>query len=107
MKRLALSVICGFVIPFLYSVIVGPLTPYIKNPALDELATYPVRWPIIIPLRLGFVPFGENETALLVYIIGCNVFLYSLLSYFLLWRFFRRKRAAPRLPPDPPSFAQH
>jgi hypothetical protein len=103
MKRLALSVIGGFVIPFLYSIIVGPLTPYIKNPALDQLAMYPVRWPILLLFRLGFVPF-ENEIAILVYIIVCDVFLYSLLTYFLLWRLSKRKNVAQRLPPNPPTF---
>lgn len=107
MKRLALSVLGGFVIPFLYSIIVGPLTPYIKdNSTLDLLAMVLVRWPILILYRLGMIPF-ENETALLFYIIGCNVLLYSLLSYFLLWIFLRRKRGTPPVPPNPPSFVQH
>ena len=106
MKRLVLSVVGGFVIPFLYSIIVGPLTPYIKNPTLNQLAMYPVRWPILILFRLGFVPF-ENEIALLLYIIICDVCLYSLLSYFLLWRFSKRKKTAQSLPPNPPPFIQH
>jgi hypothetical protein len=97
---LALSVICGVVIPFLYAVIVGPLTPYIRdNSTLDLLAMVPVRWPVLILYRLGAVSF-ESETALLIYIIACNVVLYTLLTYFVLWGFSKRKKV-DRLPPKP------
>jgi hypothetical protein len=54
MKRLALSVLGGLVVPFLYAIVVGPLTPYIKdNRTADFLAMVPVRWPImlVLPLR--------------------------------------------------------
>jgi len=80
MKRLALSVLGGFAVPFLYSIIVGPVTPYIKNEAINQLAMYPVRWPILILYRFGLFPVRsfEDETVLLLYIIVCNVFrLYS------------------------------
>ncbi|HMH42129.1 MAG TPA: hypothetical protein VK557_01485, partial [Pyrinomonadaceae bacterium] len=60
MKRVVLSVIGGFVIPFLYSIIVAPLTPYIHNRTLDQLAMFPVRWPIVLLFRLNLVLF-ENE----------------------------------------------
>ena len=103
MKRVVLSVIGGFVIPFLYTVIIGPLTPYIHNRTLDQLAMFPVRWPIVLLFRLSLVLF-ENEIAVLVYIIVCNVFLYSLLTYFLLWRFSKRKKITQSPPPNPPTF---
>lgn len=84
MKRLVLSVVGGLAIPLLYSIIVGPFTPYIKdNSRLDLLAMVPVRWPILLLFQLGMIPF-ESETAILVYMIACNVALYSLLTYFLL-----------------------
>ena len=103
MKRLALSIILGFLIPFLYAVIVAPLTPYIKNPTIDRLAMYPVRWPILVFYRMGLVPF-ENEIALIVYIIVCNVVLYSLLGYILLWAVSKRRKGASHSPPQPPTF---
>lgn len=106
MKRLVLAVVSGFVIPLLYSIIVGPLTPYIKSPILDRLAMYPVRWPILIFYRLGFLPF-ENEIALLLYIVGSNVLVYSILSYFVLWRLSKRKKKPLHSPPEPPSFVQN
>jgi len=48
MKRLALSVVGGFVCPFLYTVIIGPASLYIKSQTLNQFAAYPVRWPILI-----------------------------------------------------------
>lgn len=106
MKRLALSVLGGFGIPFLYSIIVGPLTPYIRNNStLDLLAMVPVRWPILIFYRLGVAPF-ESEIAILIYMIVCNVALYTLFTYFLLWGFSRRKTSRSATPPEPPPFVQ-
>jgi len=106
MKRLALAGLSGFVIPLVYAVIVGPLTPYIKNPTIDRLAMYPVRWPILILFRLGFFPF-ENEIQILLYIIVSNVIVYSILSYFLLWLISgRRKKGVLQSPPRPPSFPE-
>lgn len=105
MKRLALSVSGGFAIPFLYSIIVGPLTPYIQNSILDLFAMVPVRWPVLILYRLGVAPF-ESDTTLLLYLIVCDVVLYSLLTYFLLWAFSKRKSRQIGGPPNPPQFAQ-
>ncbi len=111
MTRLVLSVMGGVVIPFLYAVIVGPLTNYIENPRLRELATYPVRWPIITLeyfLPLSSFPFGdEHHTFLLLFIIVSDVLLYSLLSYILLWRFAKPKTQQMEPPPDPPRFTSN
>jgi hypothetical protein len=46
-KRAILAIIGGFVIPFVYTVIIGPLTLRIHSDALNQLLGYPVRWPII------------------------------------------------------------
>jgi hypothetical protein len=102
MKRLALSLLAGCLIPFIYAIIAAPLSTYITNPTLDRLLMYPVRWPILILFRLGYLPF-DNEVALIVYVVVGNVSVYSVLSYFLLWRFSRRK-CTQALPPEPPSF---
>ena len=110
MKRLVLSVIGGFVIPFLYGVIVAPLTTYIPNETLKQLAGYPVRWPIItlqLLLPLGSFPFRDgDELFLLLLILVCDVLLYSILTYILLERFWKRKARQPSVPPDPPQFVQ-
>jgi hypothetical protein len=110
MKRLALSLLCGFAIPFLYTIIVGPLSLYIENPTLNELADYPVRWPIFILYRfvpLESFPFRDQDsTALLIYIIGCDVLLYTILTYFLLWGFFKRTSKPSEPPSNPPLFVQ-
>jgi hypothetical protein len=102
MKRFALAVVGGFLVPFCYAIIAAPLSAYIANPALDRALMYPVRWPMLLLFRFGYLPF-ESEIVLLIYLIGCNVFVYSLLCYFLLWRFVRRKRSGQLMPPEPPS----
>jgi len=105
MKRLALAVVGGFVIPFVYSIIVGPLTPDIKNGSLDYFAMVPVRWPVLILFYFGSFPF-ENEGILLLYLVGCNMALYTIFTYSLLWAFSRRRREGFGPPPYPPSFDQ-
>ena len=100
MKRLTLSLLGGFLLPFLYSVIVGPLTPYIKNNStLDFLAMVPVRWPILILQGLHVFPF-ESELGALLYIISCNVVFYGSLMYVVLFALSKLKKTSP-LPPAP------
>ena len=107
---MALSVLGGCLIPFLYGVTVGPLTPYIQHDMLNELAGYPVRWPIIVlhrVLPLGSFPFRDADTIfLLLYIVVCDLFLYSVVTYFFLGRFLKRETQQLRVPPEPPSFVQ-
>src|SRR5437870_56121 len=102
MKRFVLSVVCGFVIPFLYSIIVGPLSSYIENDRLKLLVGIPVRWPLFIYPPFVMLPFP----ILLLYITVCNVFVYGGLSYFALWRLSARKKTESP-PPKPPSFVQY
>lgn len=110
MKRLAFSVLGGLAIPFLYSIIVGPLTPYVKNETMNQLASLPVRWPILILQRilpLGSFPFRDGDgTFLLLYVFVCDVILYTILTYAFLWGSSRRKSQQLGLPPIPP-FVQH
>ena len=111
MKRLALSVLGGVTIPFLYAVTIGPLTPYIQNQGLKELAGYPVRWPIIVLTRflpLNSFPFRDgDEIFVLLLVMLSDVLLYSSVTYVLLWRFWKRKTQPAELPPEPPQFVQH
>ncbi|HZI88264.1 MAG TPA: hypothetical protein VFD48_15635 [Pyrinomonadaceae bacterium] len=108
MKRLVFSVVGGVVIPFLYMVIVGPLTTYIQDDHVKQLMGYPVRWPVIILqglLPLGSFPFrDEDELFLLLLIVLCDVLFYSILTYILLWRFWKQKPQMLSLPPEPPQF---
>ena len=110
MKRLALSVVGGFAIPFLYSIIIGPASVYINSQALNRFAEYPVRWPILILYRfvsfdsLGSFPFRDQDaTIMFAYIVICDVVLYASLTYFLLWAFSKRRRKAYESPPYPPD----
>jgi hypothetical protein len=99
MKRLALSAVCGFLVPLVYSVIAVLVTAYGKNPILKQLVGIPVRWPLLIYYRIAYLPFP----ILLVYITACNVLLYGFVTYFVLWRFSKRKKASYPLPPPPPT----
>lgn len=99
MKRLALSILLGVVIPFLYAIVVGLLTAYIENRTVSHYLIFPVRWPILILFRL--VPLDVlNEVIMVVALIVGNVLLYTLLSYCLLLAFSKPKTTS-RLPPPP------
>jgi len=108
MKRLVLAVICGFVIAFLYAVISGLLSTYTDNETLRWLLYIPIGWPKLILQQfvpLNAFPFrDEDSTALLIYIVGSNVILYGLLSYFGLLGLSlsrRSRRAQHNVPPSP------
>jgi len=104
MKRLALSVLAGFVFPFGYGMIAAMLSPYVKSETLNLLAGYPVLWPLMILYRFGF-PVEKNVTTLL-YVAGCNVMLYTLLTYWFLWATSKSKPRKSVPPPNPPTFVQ-
>jgi len=108
MKRLLLSVLGGFLIPFIYTAITGPLSTYIENRTVHKLLTLPVRWPIVLIMRLvplnSFIFRDEYLPALFIFVIIADVLLYSVLTYLLLWRFWKRRPDAS-LPPEPPEFA--
>ncbi|HEY9502312.1 MAG TPA: hypothetical protein VIR01_11845 [Pyrinomonadaceae bacterium] len=108
MKRLVLSIIAGVAFPFLYAIIVGPLSVYIENPWLRHLTNFPVRWQIYTlsyVLPLSSFPFRDEDAPFLFsFIIISDVLLYSSLTYLLLWRFWKRKSPQLELPPDPPRF---
>ena len=113
MKRIALSVLGGFAIPFLYTMIIGPASLYVESQTVNRFAAYPVRWPILILYRfasfdsLGSFPFRDQDaTVMFAYIIVCDVALYAILTYFLLWAFSKRKSNGYESPPQPPRSIQ-
>ena len=110
-KRLLLSLISGFLLPLIYTAIVGPLTLYIESDLLKSLLGAPVRWPIMILYffvsfdALGRFPFRDGDRNwLLLYLIICDVILYSTITYVLLARFWKRKPSSVASPPQPPHF---
>lgn len=114
MKRILLSLVVGFLFPFLYAIVIGPLTLDIENRMLKRLLEVPVRWPIMVLEQavgfegLGRFPFrDEDQWALLAYLIICNTALYSALTYVLLFFIKKPKRSTPELPPQPPPFPSH
>ena len=100
MKRLAVSIVGGITIPLLYGAIAGPLSTYIENDTLNHYLGYPVRWPILLLQRLFPIGIPDNEVGLFLFIIGCDVFLYTLLTYCFLLAFTKPK-APSDLPPPP------
>ena len=108
MKRLALSVLGGFLIPLTYTSIAGPLSTYIENRTVNRLLELPIRWPMILIQRLvpidSFIFQDEFWSALGILTIAADVLLYSVLTYLLLWRFWKR-RPKEEFPPEPPDFA--
>lgn len=109
MNRLAMSVVSGIIIPILYTAIIGPLSLYIQSRQLNEVLGYPVRWPIHLLEFIVFSrwsPFSDiDEIFALVFVLFCNVFVYSVLTYTLLHLFWKRKPQLD-LPPEPPRFSQ-
>jgi len=106
MKRLLLSVVGGFGIPILYSIMAASLSPYIGNDRINYLLWIPIGWPKILYFYL-FAPFSnhalnlENGTVLVI-IIACDVILYGSFSYsLLLLRSFRKVKAHTESPPAP------
>jgi len=107
-KRLVLSVIGGFGIPFLYSVITGPLSLYIESERIRHLLWIPIGWPRMIFYYFYFstplfkTRINLDNTALFILQIALNVMLYGFLTFFmLLWRSSRKRRV--QLEPPPPA----
>lgn len=100
MKRLALSIVGGVAIPFLYTIVAGPLSTYITNVTLHHYLAYPVRWPVIILYRFFPIEVSSNVVIVLSVAIICNVVLYTLITYVLLLTFSKPKTAV-QLPPPP------
>ena len=105
MKRIALSFVCGILIPFFYAIIAGLLSEYIENRRIHEALIVPVRWPLLIYNRLflSFPPgtFDISEAGMLLIIIFGNIFLYGLLTYLVMAWLKPKKRTIE--PPPPPG----
>jgi hypothetical protein len=106
MKRVALSVIGGVAIPFIYSIIVGPLSTYTENDTVHWLIYVPIGWPKLVLyylVSLNSFPFrDEDATVLLLYIIACDILLYAFVTYLFLLALLRPKKVGPPSPPNPP-----
>jgi len=106
MKRAALSVLCGVTFPFCYAIVTGPLSTFVEDSRIQFLLNIPIAWPRLLYFYFA-VPFiGDslvvNETAFLLYIIGCDVFLYTLLTYCTSLAFpFTRVAIKEDSPPPP------
>ncbi|HEV2761546.1 MAG TPA: hypothetical protein VGV38_01030 [Pyrinomonadaceae bacterium] len=108
MKRLLLSLVGGFVIPFLYACVAGPLSTYTDDPRLQTLLVLPLRWPRHLYVYLSPPPKPSlyfDDTASLVALILCDVALYAGVTYLLLTLRALSKRRTSIGPPPPPDAA--
>src|SRR6267142_2835534 len=106
MKRLVLAAICGVAITIAYGVPASLISAHTDDETLRWLLYIPLGWPNLILRRLvapNAFPFrDEDRTALLIYILGSNMVLYGLLSYFGLLGLSllgRSKRPQQSVPP--------
>src|SRR5437773_8894483 len=96
-KRAIFSIIGGVAFPLSYSILAGPVSTLVEDNRLRLLLNVPVGWPRLLYFYFiaslnGRSPF-ENEIALFAYIVGCNVVLYTLVTYFALLAFSFRQIA--------------
>ena len=76
MKRAALSLLGGVVIPFCYALIAGPLSTKIDDPGLQTLVSAPVRWPALLLERFHFAPLlTMGEATFFLVVTSSNVSL--------------------------------
>jgi hypothetical protein len=101
------SLLGGFLIPILYTMVAGPLSVSVESPFVKRLLEVPIRWPILFvqsffPDLFLMILMNNASTWLFAYTIVCNVVVYSAVTYLLLWRFWKRKPEPSTLPPQPP-----
>jgi|ERR1043166_4027360 hypothetical protein len=102
LKRLLLSIVLGFLIPFSYALILFKLGRLRRS--IFEIVIAPIRWPFsLVMFFLGRQPTNAELPAALIFLIVCNVALYGSLIYLVLLAVaaVRRKRAVVPPPPLP------
>lgn len=124
MKRILLSTLCGIFFPILYLVIVESICELIfPEYHLDTMQVYGepsmglILAPIAIPVWVydfirfnqyfGLREFFDTFWFRLIWTVGFNISLYTLLSYFLFWYFGWFKSFKSIIygdPPNPPQF---
>ena len=109
MKRFALSLLSGILWPFCYAIATGLLSAYIDNARLRSLLNIPIVWPRVLYVHFWALNTGGSiaisETSLFVFIVVCDVFVYTMLAYFVLLVFFKRVEEKPAAPPLPFSLS--
>jgi hypothetical protein len=98
----------GAAFPLCYAVAAGPLSTFVEDGRIKMLLYAPVGRPRLLASHL-FPPLIArllvgDDTASLLYIIGSDVLLYTLLTYFTLLSFsFTRVAINEGPPPSPPD----
>lgn len=122
MKRLIFSILGGLLFPVIYTVVVGTLSDYFPQYFPDRIYLFgkpTFGWifaPIAVPFwiysvieyyRFFGLPFIFNTTWFrVVFTIGFDVLLYTMLTYAVLWYFgiFKKKtQQTLENPPPPPA----
>jgi hypothetical protein len=105
MKRFALSLLGGILWPFCYAIATGLLSVYIDNARVRSVLNIPIIWPRVLYVHFwalttdGSIPI--SETSLFVFILVCDVVVYTILTYFVLLFFFKPVEEKPTAPPLP------
>ena len=106
-KRLALSLILGFLLPLSYAILLSETFDFLQRPT-PQFLVWPFGWPRPIwILLMGRQPLESDLVGGIVFMAVCNIILYGSMVYVALLIFSRLKRkpinGAP--PPSPRAFA--
>jgi hypothetical protein len=105
-RRLALSVVLGFLLPLGYSFLLSEASDYIGK-AAPEFLVMPFGWPRPLWIFLmGRQPTENDIIGGIIFLAVCNTLLYGVIVYVALLMFSvaRRKRVGYESPPPPEHF---
>lgn len=100
-KRWVISLAGGILVPFGYLLLIIPFIELFKSLAIGTLLLLPLIWPRFLYIYL----FGlrGNQVIFVLFIIICDIILYTLITYAVTHKLCREK-PRPVLPPPPPQF---
>jgi hypothetical protein len=100
-KRLLISLTGGIFVPFGYFLLIVPSIELSKSSTLAATLFMPLAWPKVLYIFL----FGSagSQTTNILFLIVCNVIMYGLITYAVLFALLREK-SPPEMPPPPPQF---
>jgi hypothetical protein len=124
MKRILLSILCGIFFPILYTVIIGifhallfPRYDLISMKLYGQETMGLFLTPVAIPVWIyefirfnhyfGLPDFFDTFWFRLIWTVGFNISLYTILNYLLFWYFglFKSSQTVTyQDPPSPPKF---
>ena len=100
-KRLLISLTGGILLPFGYFLLIVPFIELTKSLTIGRVLLIPLVWSSFLYLLL----FGSegSQTTYVLFTVVCDVILYGLITYAVLFA-LQREKPQPKLPPPPPQF---